>query len=138
MKRESSVSSPFMTGLREELIDLKAEVIKHYDAAMIGLADCSVTVGDHRFTLWLEFKLIIPTKAWSRERGPIDYVKIAKGKKGTQFATAKRLNALYIFWVNKSDHVTLWDARSESVIAIKDSTAEMIRYISKFVRMEVA
>lgn len=139
MKRESAVSTPFMEKLREELADLEVEVVKHNDRSMIGLVDCSVTVPVVHFTLWIEFKLIKPTKTWSRERGPIDYVKIATGqKKAIQFNKAKRMNALYIFWVNKSNHITLWNAREEKVIVIAETTAEMVRYVSKLIRMEIA
>ena len=95
MKRESNVSTPFMEKLRVELADLNVEVIKHYDASMIGLVDCSVTIPDHRFTLWREFKLWIPTKKWDRSHCSCCTLRaFATGKKGVQLhATAKRLNA---------------------------------------------
>jgi hypothetical protein len=136
VKRESNVSTPFMEKLREELADLNGVVIKHYDASRIGLVDCSVTIPDHRFTLWLEFKLWIPPKKWDGVTVP--YLKIAHAEKGVQLATARSLNALYIFWVNKSAHVTLWDPRTESpVLPPANKTSEMVTLVSLLIRAEL-
>lgn len=104
---ESSVSSPFMKQLRERLPG--AVVLKHSDTSMVGLPDCSVSYRGK--TIWLEFKLITPTKievhhnaerGWSFGR----YWIKAREDSPTQAAMVDKLDeqtqgAWYIFWVRK-------------------------------------
>lgn len=132
MKRESRVSTPLMTGLRKSLADLDAEVIKHYDASMIGCPDCSITIGSVHLTLWLEFKLWIPPKKWDGKTVP--YKAIAATEKGVQLATCKRLRALYCVWVNKSKHVSLWDPNSGEIVTVMRSTKEMVAFLTGLIR----
>jgi hypothetical protein len=57
MPSESSVSLDFRHKLQELLPT--AVILKHHDAGMIGMPDCSVT---YKGTAWLEFKLLIPSR----------------------------------------------------------------------------
>lgn len=141
---ETSVSAPWMKKMRQRLPN--AEIIKHHDASMIGLLDCSITHNDHIW--WAEFKLFTPPVKWSypcgrivdgksavaAADGEIPYEKIA-AESSTQFALAKRLaraaRTWYIFWVNKTRRVDLWDPILKTSYRTS-STDEMVElFISK-------
>lgn len=105
---ESSVSSPLMEGLREGLPG--SVVVKHRDASMIGLVDCSVTYGGH--VLWLEFKLYSVPRSWDwlEEASALEAAAflLAKARKDApkQFDLACRLHeasrCLYVVWLKKT------------------------------------
>lgn len=119
---ESSVSSPLMEGLREDLPG--SVVVKHRDASMIGLVDCSVTHQSH--VLWLEFKLypVLPSWDWMEDGDVLEASAflLAKARKegAKQFDLACRFReasaCLYVFWLKKTcvlivDPVSLCCAR---------------------------
>jgi hypothetical protein len=124
---ESSVSSPFMTLLRRELPG--SVVVKHRDASMIGLPDCSVSW--HQRTLWLEFKLINLPRS-----GVIDVLKIAEASP-VQYEMMKKLcrqsfGAFYIIFVKKAKRIKLWVPPGSNRIThlVEFSTiAEVAQYI---------
>lgn len=103
---ESSVSSPFMKALREALPG--SVVVKHRDASMIGLPDCSVTYGSH--VLWLEFKLFEYKKFMDSFTTSYDMghflLEEATKAAPTQRAMMNRMGAqaaaLYVMWVKKT------------------------------------
>lgn len=118
---ESSVSSPFMKDLRSILPE--AVVVKHRDASFVGLPDCSVHW--RGLSYWFEFKLWIPTKEWSRSfkehaELEIPYRQIAE-ESPVQLQMMRRLGAAatdswYIFFVNKTKHILLWNPVTETKI----------------------
>jgi hypothetical protein len=99
-----------------ELLPL-AEVIKHRDASMIGLPDCSITFNTH--ALWVEFKLYPMARAWEGLDDlalAAECLKKAVEESPTQASKVKSLHraswALYVIWVKKTcvlviDPVTL-------------------------------
>lgn len=105
---EASVSSPLMEKVRELLPG--SVVVKHRDASMIGLVDCSVTYGGH--VLWLEFKLYEVPASWDwMEEGDAleaSATLLAKARKAApkQFDLACRFRkasaCLYVFWLKKT------------------------------------
>lgn len=103
---EASVSGAWMTALRKRRP--LAEVIKHRDAGMIGLPDCSVT--DQGRVLWVEFKLL-DYKGWVEDS--IDdltfgwaFVEAQEKASKAQLHKVRDLDraarAFYLAWVKKT------------------------------------
>lgn len=134
---ESSVSSPFMTLLRQELPG--SVVVKHADKSFIGLPDCSVNWNSR--TLWLEFKLIILIEEVGKEvtiktgsksqkviaRFPVQEYTLERvcravaEESPVQFELVKRLDiqawaAYYVVWVRKQKKIFLWNPNSQEVV----------------------
>lgn len=102
---ESSVSSPFMKQLRERLP--QAVVVKHHDASMIGLPDCSVTY--NHSVWWLEFKFFLLKRRWigqTEEQVLRECIHDIWEKSPTQWEMMLRMDtaatAFYIIWVKKT------------------------------------
>jgi hypothetical protein len=122
---ESSVSSPFMSQLRSELKG--SVVVKHHDASMIGLPDCSITWA--KKIVWLEFKLYVP--GVRHQKTPAELA----AESPTQHAMMCRLGlqahaAWYVIWWKKSKKILVWDPLSNEVLFEAKTTPELVDWIT--------
>jgi hypothetical protein len=136
--KETTVSSPFMSQLRLALPG--SEVVKHRDASMIGLLDCSVTW--NKTISWIEFKRWLPSKEWSTRfehfgaSVEIPFEKIAE-ESPTQYDMAKRMQVqaslcLYIVWVNRTRRIGVWEPNTSPTHAYYFArTPEVVEYVVK-------
>lgn len=128
---ESSASSPFMKQLRETLPH--SVVVKHRDASMIGLPDCSVTFQGH--VLWLEFKFF-DWLGWmeglSVEARAQRMLDLSSKKAPKQRAMMEDLDraagSLYITWVNKTG-VYIVNPRDISKVVFVETTKDAVRVV---------
>jgi hypothetical protein len=127
---ESSVSSPFMKQLRAALPG--AVVVKHHDASMIGLPDCSVHWGFR--VMWLEFKLLVPglRGGWFKPEkvatdSPVQHQMMCR--LGQQCHAA-----WYVFWVKKSKRIVVWDPLRAETIHECETTPQLVEFISSWLR----
>lgn len=124
---ESSVSSPFLTTLRQLCAD--AVVFKHADVGMKGLPDASMTWKGS--TLWMEFKLHQPArhKAWI---GPQQALEYFQGESPVQAGVCKKLarasRCIYIIWRKKVKEVWLCDPEGLILLSFSSST-ELANYL---------
>lgn len=132
---EASVSSPWMSGIRKALPG--AVVVKHRDASMIGLVDCSVTYKTH--VLWAEFKLYDWHDRFStmnnKERALWcleDSTKKAPTQRETAEALSRASACLYIIWIKKTQ-VLVVEPVTQSVVA-GPSTAWAIELVADLFR----
>jgi hypothetical protein len=115
-----------MTQLRSALPG--AIVIKHHDASMIGLPDCSVT---WRKTIsWLEFKLVVPKRF-----GRVVPAEIA-GDSPTQHRfmcnVAQQAHlALYLMWVKRSHRIIVWEPLSNQIIVEHETTPQLVDWFTR-------
>ena len=124
---EASVSSPLMKALRETLPG--CVVVKHRDASMIGLPDCSITYGGH--VLWLEFKLF-EWKKWmddfktNHDLG-MELLRLATESAPTQRAMMDKLYqasaSLYVIWIKKTSVLIVDPVRGSVICSPKTAGA---------------
>lgn len=119
---EASVSAPWMKEMRARLPG--AKVIKHRDASMIGLPDCSITWNKRIF--WVEFKLWVPPVSWDSNEGA-PYLDLAE-KSPAQYAQMLEFGrqahaSFYLVWVKKSRFVQYWNPVSGQVVYTSSTKA---------------
>lgn len=124
---ESSVSSPWMKGMRLALHE--AKVIKHRDASFIGLPDCSISY--RKQTVWFEFKLWIPPKTWDQVAIPVmDVASASRAQFQMMLDLGREASAsYYIMWAKKSKHIALWNPRT-CFYHQCTTTADMIKFVA--------
>jgi hypothetical protein len=125
---EASVSSDFMSRLRKRLPG--AVVVKHRDASMIGLPDCSVTFNGR--TWWIEFKLFRPGARWD---GRLNVPAIANASPTQREMMNRLLNAsggraLYLVWVKKGARVVGWFPQDNAYQFETETTGGMVEAIA--------
>lgn len=128
---EASVSGSFMLGLRKRYPG--AVVIKHHDASMIGLLDCSMTYQDRVY--WFEFKFYEKKRKWD----DLDLEIIAedifldiKKRSPAQWKMACAFNqhapTWYVVWIKKTCIMFLrpFDGRVMAVVSNTDDAVQFV------------
>lgn len=128
---EASVSGSFMFGLRKRCPG--AVVIKHHDASMIGLLDCSMTYANRIY--WFEFKFYEKKRKWddmySDAIAAEIFADIVK-KSPTQWKMACALNqqapTWYVVWIKKTCIMFLrpFDGRVMAVVSNTDDAVQFV------------
>jgi hypothetical protein len=126
---EASVSSPFMKLLRTALPG--AIVVKHHDASMIGLPDCSVTW--NRKIAWLEFKLIVPSRYKRVDPAAIMAASPTQHQLMCNYSRQAHV-AFYVMWVKKSRKIIVVDPLDNQDWRVFETTPQVVEFITQCLR----
>lgn len=113
----------------------KSTVIKHRDASMIGLVDCSWTEANR--TTWMEFKLH-EYKGWvesSLRAGTFveHFLEYWEDQANAQYKMVIRLNGAYVVWIKKTSVWVIWPDGKARQFA---KTSDVVEWMSRCFEVE--